>query len=46
MYKFMSKTMCPWSIDEVMIFLSFNEFTLNDTSPIFEHNTMDLFCFN
>ena len=39
--------MSTWWIDEVMILLSFNECTLNDSlPPIFEENTMDLFCFN
>ena len=39
--------MSTWWIDEVMILLSFNECTLNDSPPpIFEDKTMDLFCFN
>ena len=43
---FISKTSSLWCIDEVIILISFNEFTQNDLPPIFEDKTMDLFRFN
>ena len=46
LWEFIPKTICLCWIDEVIILLSFNEFTMNDTSPISENKTSYLFRFD